>query len=395
MLYIHPSQSEESGNNADFHEGLASIPGEGYINRYGTFEIRNGMTEHAPFANGLASFGGSQPHTYGYINRSGRMVIGPHPWATAGSAFDQGYALIRLGGGLTGVIDIEGNWVVDPQSSTTFLRYDAGWTLMKGPEKQTLQNMHTGVIIERDSREYLYRFFGGLCVTQLPESPGLYGADVCTVLDERGQVAGQFTFGGAYLISGRYSDGLMLFGDDDSRCYGFLNLRGEEQIEPRYRGHSFREGLAPVTENGVHWGFINPQGNWAIPPHSGWSHADCFHEGVAAIRVGSDPEYNPRYWLREERWGYVDRQGEWLLPPVFMKARPFCDGIAHVEFLYSRKPLTNCNRQYSFSSGQTYIDQTGMVIYHPELAGRNINEFVIHNPEESIESWRFQIVIPF
>lgn len=63
------------------------------------------------------------------------------------------------------------------------------------------------------------------------------------------------------------------------------------------------------------WGFIGPDGAWAIEPR--FNDAWAFSEGLAAVRVE---------WAR----GYIGCNGEWVIEPRFQAAGPFRDGRAGV-----------------------------------------------------------------
>lgn len=396
MVHLRTAPSEDVRENCDFREGLAPIPGEGYIDRTGWFVIRNELTRMAPFANGLAAFHGREPQTFGYLNRSGRMVIGPHRWTSLGWAFDCGHAFVRPALDVSALIDQSGRRVIEPRSAYQFLRYDAGWISMNESGQWSVRNLLTGITINLKPDEEAGRFYGGQWVTVLPFDPKSFGPDLCTIYDESGETVGRFRFEGAYIVEGRYADRLMLVADDCSRCCGYLNLHGQQQIETKYRrAYTFREGLAAASESGYeNWGYLDPQGNWAIEPRAGWLNADSFHNGVAAVQIGTDVGLHLDPWARTDRWGYIDRRGEWVLPPVFLKARPFCEGLAHVEFLFSRRPLTAANRQYCLTSDQAYIDQDGTIVYPPHLAGVNLNDCITPVPNDPVATWQTQVIIP-
>ena len=95
-------------------------------------------------------------------------------------------------------------------------------------------------------------------------------------------------------------------------------------------GASFSEGVAIVsvsrtTEGGsdrIEIGFVNPAGQWAIPPNpSRFSWADDFHEGLALAR--SEATGN--------KLGFIGRRGQWVITPQFDWAEPFSEGVAAVD----------------------------------------------------------------
>lgn len=117
--------------------------------------------------------------------------------------------------------------------------------------------------------------------------------------------------------------------------------------------------LVPTKQQGK-WGYIDPEGNWRIPPQfeeavllsenlaavrstAGWGFIDKngkeripiqfsavrnFKSGRAAVRLG-------------RRWGYVDTEGKMIVQPQFQTASDFHDGLARIEFWDSVCGMTN------------------------------------------------------
>jgi hypothetical protein len=83
-----------------------------------------------------------------------------------------------------------------------------------------------------------------------------------------------------------------------------------EWVEP-----AWREGLASVRQNGK-WGFVNRRGEFEIEPE--FDGVAGFSEGLAAVRVGPD------------NWGYIDRDGRMVILPQFLLAGSFSHGVAAV-----------------------------------------------------------------
>jgi hypothetical protein len=97
----------------NFSEGLAEVQtGEnwGYIDRTGRMVIRPRFQEAKYFSEGLASV--KINDRWGYIDRKGKMVI-PADFQEAGE-FSEGLAAVKLAGSW-GYIDRAGNFVVQPQ----------------------------------------------------------------------------------------------------------------------------------------------------------------------------------------------------------------------------------------------------------------------------------------
>lgn len=64
------------------------------------------------------------------------------------------------------------------------------------------------------------------------------------------------------------------------------------------------------------WGYITPEGKFAIPPS--FDGASSFYEGLAAVKID---------WAR----GYIDRNGVFVIKPIFEAASDFMDGFAEVK----------------------------------------------------------------
>jgi WG containing repeat/Biotin-requiring enzyme len=78
----------------------------------------------------------------------------------------------------------------------------------------------------------------------------------------------------------------------------------------------FGDERAPAKEPGGKWGYLDPEGKWAIPPK--FERANVFHGGLAAAKESGG------------KWGYLKPDGSWGLEPKYTKARAFTDGLAAV-----------------------------------------------------------------
>jgi len=78
----------------------------------------------------------------------------------------------------------------------------------------------------------------------------------------------------------------------------------------------FGDQRAPAKEPGGKWGYLDPEGKWAIPPR--FERANVFHGGLAAAKESGG------------KWGYLRPDGSWGLEPKYTKARAFTDGLAAV-----------------------------------------------------------------
>jgi len=122
--------------------------------------------------------------------------------------------------------------------------------------------------------------------------------------------------------------------------WGFVNSEGEIVIEPQFsQVMEFSEGMAAVFQNNK-WGFIDASGEFVIEPQFD-EQPDAFHEGVVKVAVKS-------YSIRGEiiRYGFADLNGKIILPPVYSDAGYFSVGLAPVRI----------DNKYG------YIDKTGRFI---------------------------------
>ena len=80
--------------------------------------------------------------------------------------------------------------------------------------------------------------------------------------------------------------------------------------------HWFEEGLCVVVRNDQHYGFIDRDGQIAIPFE--FADARGFSDGVAPVMKGA-------------AWGYIDQTGKFVYEPQFEFALPFREGLARIQ----------------------------------------------------------------
>jgi len=79
---------------------------------------------------------------------------------------------------------------------------------------------------------------------------------------------------------------------DASGKWGYLDPDGQWAISPKFeRAGLFRNGLAPALEPGGKWGFLRPDGSWGIEPR--FSRVRSFSDGLAAVREAGGVETGP------------------------------------------------------------------------------------------------------
>ena len=135
-------------------------------------------------------------------------------------------------------------------------------------------------------------------------------------LDARGQV--QFSpsveaFGN---FAQYFSSGLMhLHGRKFIDAKGQTKELGGPEVQ---NVGDFSEGLAAAFDGGSKkWGYLSPEGNWAIPPTfpNGSNYPSSFSDGLARIDGPNGT-------------GFIDRKGIWVIPPKYPHASSFHEGMA-------------------------------------------------------------------
>jgi hypothetical protein len=111
----------------------------------------------------------------------------------------------------------------------------------------------------------------------------------------------------------------------------------------------FSHGLAPVEiptgttridnrdyDSDYRWGFIDVNGEVIVPPQ--FMKADSFSEGLAAVGIGKQYEYN----------AFIDTSGQVVIPPTFDSVCRFSEGLAKVEMVQRAETYGGLQRRSSF-----------------------------------------------
>ena len=87
---------------------------------------------------------------------------------------------------------------------------------------------------------------------------------------------------------------------DPAGKWGYLDPDGKWAIPAKFeRAGVFRSGLAPAREPGGRWGFLKPDGTWGIEPK--FSRVQGFSDGLAAVSEAGETESGPEPET-EGRW---------------------------------------------------------------------------------------------
>jgi hypothetical protein len=284
----------------------------GYINRSGLVIIKPKFEDAYNFSEGLARV--AVQHKYGFIDKRGNMVIE----AVFGDAGDFSEGLARVSvDNKYGFIDKKGNAAI-PMEYELVSEFSEGvagvyiqgkWGYINNKGEMTIQPKFNNAGF----------FKGGLAPASDNE---LYG-----YINNKGQYVIEPKFN----YANSFSEGLAEVGIKNK--HGYINKKGKAVIPLEFQsGFDFTEGLAAVMKDNK-WGFIDKKGNFVIKP--GYDSVDGFSEGRAAV-------YDGKYW------GFVDNKGSMAIKPKFSYAERFRKDLAavRVDDVYS------------------YVDLQGKLIWH-------------------------------
>lgn len=226
---------------------------------------------------------------YGYIDRSGNLVIQPE--YDAAGMFAEGRAAV-LSDGLWGYVSASGELVLSLQYSQAG-RFSSGLAAVETAEGWKYIGLNGETAIQPGFRlAFAGPFADGLAPVQTTEGWGYIDDDGVLSIPVRFEEAFAFSEGLARFRSGSY--------------YGFINTSGEVVIEPQFdEARDFSEGMAAVRI-GSAWFFIrSTDGRLAFLPPDGASGAGDFRNGLARVRIGGDDPF----------FGYLNASGTYVWFP--------------------------------------------------------------------------------
>jgi hypothetical protein len=253
----------------DFHDGRARVSTQNgetaFINPQGqiAFTAPESWEQVGHFSEGLAKFYDGKK--WGYVDEQGKVAI--EPQFDDARHFSEGLAAVNLGAELE-VVD-------EPPLAALSIRRGGKWGFID----------KTGRIVVDCEFSYVGDFQDGLAWVRLPCGPG-----------------GSVSF-------------------DDRRFYidhaGKMVVTPPAEIDQTW---DFHDGLAAV-QVGDRWGFVDRQGQYAIPPDKHYQglghindvqHPPRFRSGLARVHIGGTlcrVMDAPDEWIGGA-WYYINRKGE-------------------------------------------------------------------------------------
>lgn len=275
-----------------FSDGLAPVngpEGSGYIDPSGRFVIGPTKEWGQPrqFSEGIAAVliwaktRGSH-NTPAFIDRTGRVVLSDSR-VKESSYFSEGLMPMEEGG-RWGFVDRSFRWVVPPQFA------------------------HAGELAE------------GLAPVKIGTKEGFVDRQGKTIIPPRYDDVWGFSNGAALVrLNG---------------LFGYVDRTGREIIRTQFTDASFfREERAFVqTPTATHYMMINKSGDAITKP--AFEAFVEFSEGFAAVQENG-------------LWGFVDQRGSWIIRPTLLGAKGFWRGLANVVW----------------KDGRGYIDKKGRTVF--------------------------------
>ena len=293
---------------------------QGYIDSTGKTVIQPQFDDpeyavSGDFSEGLAAV--KIKGKWGYIDTAGKVVIKP-VYLMAGE-FKEGLARVEVAGpdpeyGLLGYIDKTGRVVIKPRFKNVRLKmpnwgqFSEGLAPVEVDEKMGFIDRN-GKMVIKPKFDWALPFENGLAGVEIDK---MYGA-----IDKSGRVIVPLI----YEKSLSFSEGVAQVTLNGK--YFFIDTSGKKVIQPpNDNGYDsftfgFSEGLVSWRFENGKWGFLNKNGEAAIPGI--FDFAWMFSEGLAAVEI-------------ENKWGYIDRTGIMVIEPRdFKSVDEFSNGLAKVK----------------------------------------------------------------
>ncbi|HWT74391.1 MAG TPA: WG repeat-containing protein [Mobilitalea sp.] len=264
---------------------------------------------------------------WGYINKSGKLVIEP-TYAMAEDFYD-GVAIVQIKDDTAGSSDEEAN-------NVKYGAINTAGKMVVDPNFSYISKFNEGIagaIIEnKDTYAFEYYILDktGKILYTLPSD-----MEIVSML-----------FNGSDMQT--QSEGLILVRNANSEMYGFIDRNGKLVIPCEYyEGYNFTNGLALVKKD-MNYQYIDKTGKVVIDA-SKYKFCRTFSEGLAAVAVQKDEQSAIEF-------GYIDTKGNMKIEPQFAKAYSFSEGLAKV-------CTGESINQYSIG----YIDGAGAYAIEPNL----------------------------
>jgi hypothetical protein len=250
--------------------------------------------------------------------------------------------------GRFGIVDKEGQWLIEPIYENAYGFSDGLATLKRGDTWQFVDSSGT-VVLEHDddfplaSSDWMSSRQCMSCFVTWKRrfAPAGEGLIVFEDDDKYGYMnhAGEIVIPAAYYDAEPFSEGraAVKLSDESGADYAYIDTTGTVVIPARFeRVSPFVSGRSAV-DVGYRWAIVDRDGNVVL---DSLEEAKRFSEGLAPVAIEQE-QLERRFGLSDPMggpvWGYVNPAGEFVIPPQFRDAGPFSEGLAWVRPL--EKPL--------------------------------------------------------
>jgi hypothetical protein len=286
----------------------------GFINGNGEVVIKPEFEIADNYYNGLAVIGDNWG-PYGAINTNGDLVIEPI-YRTLGDFSENGLAPAEFSDWLYGYIN-RNNDIMIPSTYSYAKPFYNGIAIVLIDSKRIFID-NKGVTITSNNYEAMGNFNDERAMVE--NENGEIG-----FIDPHGNLVVNFFNAGPGLVP-MYTKGLIALAQGGG--FGFYDIYGNQVIDSKFRSASyFSGGLAAVSIDFLHYGYINTSCKWIVKPT--YLNASAFSDGLAAV---SNQSYS---------YGYINSKGNLKIDHQFSEAGPFIDGLALVRYKDGRRSYIN------------------------------------------------------
>ncbi|MFW5658384.1 MAG: WG repeat-containing protein [Bacteroidota bacterium] len=205
----------------------------------------------------------------------------------------------------------------------------------------------------------------------------------------------------------QYSRGLAVQFDENGKC-GYVNTQGEFAIPPKFDfAWPFGEDGRALVKQGQRMGVIDTKGVFLLRPiltHVAEPGRQPFAEGLEPFEM-------------KGRWGYIDANSRLRIPATFLEAHPFSEGYAVVRtqsgYAYintegeiitwldfqKARPFRNKRAAVRYNNAWGFIDGTGRMVVLPKYTA--VSDYVdtlaiaAQNDQWGVIDHRGAAVLPF
>ncbi len=277
----------------------------GYMDRTGKMVITPQFSQAGCFSDGLAYAAvGDDNSKWGYINTTGEFVIKPTYWN--GTSFREGLAFVVTADGGPVAIDKTGTVkfeTKDVEEVGYFCEGYAAFSLL------TAEGEKWG-FMDKEGKTKITAQYAGV---------SFFSAGMCAVINDEGKW-GFIDKKGDLKIGYQYDNVATFTGNRTAVCvdgkWGAIDNTGKYIIQPQYADmHMDRDGF--VVADGDKFGWVDNSGKVVIAPQ--FERAFPFNGGkLAPVRSGG-------------KWGYVDHSGKIVVQPQYDFAFGYDGNMALVQ----------------------------------------------------------------